>query len=366
MIEVSPNASVTLDGSGNGQVSVGPPSGTVWRLRLASVSTTGTVRQPQAFLYRGSTSGPLEQIDSTYLGNSASSGKVAGAPFYSGQVLWAKWTGGDAGAVATLQAYGQQGRREELPFDGGAAVGEGFALSVATVFQAGNAIINGTGLYSYSGAPGAGNLVSSVGVIPGTTLDPTGSNAVFQGDTDYSYNLGHTTVTALQKSGGELSTWTAATQAGPYTLVSQVIFDTGGNVTVGTGNFTVSNVLTATGGTAASPTLITTDTWHAATYANNWATSGADVLKFTLMPDSSAWIIGRINNPANQGSGNRICTLPSGYFNTTRNQFGTCSVANTTTVMPMELDTSGNLTLLSSYTALTNLCVNLRLPLNIT
>lgn len=170
--EISPAASVILDGSGNGQVPIAPPSGTVWRLRLASVSTTGTARQPQAFLYRGSTSGPLEQIDSTYLGNSASSAKVAGAPFFQGQVLWAKWTGGDPGATATLQAYGQQGRRDELPFD--AAVGEGFALNVATVFQAGNTtIINGAGTFIYAGAPAFGTLIISLASAAG--VDPYGN-----------------------------------------------------------------------------------------------------------------------------------------------------------------------------------------------
>jgi hypothetical protein len=171
--EVSPVASVTLDGSGSGQVSVGPPSGATWRLALAAVSTTGTVRQPQAFLYRGSTSGPLTQIDSTFLGNSASSGKVAAAAFYSGQVLWAKWTGGDPGAVATLQAYGQQGGRGELPFDGTA--GEGFPLNVATVFQAGSTVIASSGLFTYNGDPGPGNTPIFAVVAPGTTADPFGN-----------------------------------------------------------------------------------------------------------------------------------------------------------------------------------------------
>ena len=115
--EISPNASVKLNGSGNGQVSLTPPSGTVWRLRLANVSTTSTANSPQCSMYRGSSSGPVEQIDSTFLGNSASSAMVAGAPFFQGQVLWAKWTGGDANAMATLQVYGQQATRGEgVPF----------------------------------------------------------------------------------------------------------------------------------------------------------------------------------------------------------------------------------------------------------
>jgi hypothetical protein len=180
--EISPNASVKLDGSGNGQVSLTPPSGTVWRLRLANVSTTGTVNQPKAFLYRGSTSGPVEQIDSTFLGNSASSAKVAGAPFFQGQVLWAKWTGGDANAQATLQVYGQQATRGEGPPFDQAAVGEGFPLTVATVFQAGNTIINSSGDFVYSAAPAAGDLVASIAGASGT--DPY-TNAYLAGIVSY-------------------------------------------------------------------------------------------------------------------------------------------------------------------------------------
>lgn len=107
-ISIQPQATVTLNGSGAGQVSLTPPSGTMWQLSLAAVSTTSVINASQAFLYLGSSSGPLTLIDSTFLGNSASSGKVAGAPFYHGVYLWAVWSGADAGAVATLQAYGTQ------------------------------------------------------------------------------------------------------------------------------------------------------------------------------------------------------------------------------------------------------------------
>jgi len=107
-MQVSPQATVTLNGSGNGQCSINPPSGTLWQLALAALSIPGAILIPKAYLYLGSSSGPLTLIDSTYLGNSASSGKVAGAPFYHGTYLWAVWTGGDPGALAILQAYGIQ------------------------------------------------------------------------------------------------------------------------------------------------------------------------------------------------------------------------------------------------------------------
>jgi hypothetical protein len=105
---VSPQVTVRLDAIGNGQCGLTPPSGTRWDLQLAAVSTTGTVKVPQAFLYLGSSNGPLTLVDSTYVGNSASSGKIRGAPVYPGTWIWAVWKGADALAVATLQLYGTQ------------------------------------------------------------------------------------------------------------------------------------------------------------------------------------------------------------------------------------------------------------------
>lgn len=105
---VSPQTTVTLNGSGNGQVSLTPPSGTKWDLQLATLSIPNPVLIPQAFLYLGNSSGPLTLIDSTYAGASASSGKVAGAPVYAGTCIWAVWKGADANALASLQLYGTQ------------------------------------------------------------------------------------------------------------------------------------------------------------------------------------------------------------------------------------------------------------------
>ena len=123
-----------------------------------------------------------------------------------------------------------------------------------------------------------------------------------------------------------------------------------------------------TSGTASNPTNLQTDTWHPATYAGTWATSGSGALQYKMMVDNSVWIHGRINNSANQVSGNTITTLPSGYFNSTRNThtWATCSVANTNTVMPMELNTSGASQILNPYITGTNVIVNVRIPLDIT
>jgi len=105
---ISPAASVKLSAAGAGKVQLGPPSGTLWQLNLAALSTTSVVLASQGFLYLGSSNGPLTLIDSTFLGNNASSGKVAGAPLYHGTYIWAEWAGADASSIATLQLYGVQ------------------------------------------------------------------------------------------------------------------------------------------------------------------------------------------------------------------------------------------------------------------
>jgi hypothetical protein len=310
--EVSPNASVKLDGSGGGQVSLTPPSGTVWRLRLAAVSTTSTAKQPQAFLYRGSSSGPVEQIDSTYLGNSASSGKVAGAPFFPGQVLWAVWKGGDAGAVATLQAYGQQGGRSD-PFDSG-PVGEGFPLSVATVFQAGNTIvINSAGEFVYSGVPGAGNLVASIAPGPGT--DPYG-NAYLAGFASY---FGTNTI---QMNAGELDFLLSSALQAFIGTVAHGIQLTGGT---NTDAFLASlNIL---GGAAAqiiaSPSVLAQDpnvaftqaeSWHPLTLQNGWANRGAGFIpaRYRLLasPPNTVEIEGNVSS-GTIANGTVLANLPA-------------------------------------------------------
>jgi hypothetical protein len=230
--EISPNASVTLDGNGNGQVSLTPPAGTIWRLRLANVSTTSTVNSPQAFLYRGSSSGPVEQIDSTFLGNSASSGMVAGAPFFQGQVLWAKWTGGDPGAQAVLQAYGQQqARGEASPFDDTGTL-TGFPLSVANVFRAGNTVITAAGEFIYDPAPGPGNLVASAAKAPGT--EQYGNNYL-AGQASYSGG------SATSMAAGIISFYTGSLAGGWALAATQQFFS--GLIFMSTGLETQNNVL---------------------------------------------------------------------------------------------------------------------------
>lgn len=409
--EISPSASVKLDGSGNGQVSLGPPSGTVWRLRLASVSTTSTARSSQCILYRGSTSGPIEVIDQTFLGNSSSSGKVAGAPFYGGQVLWAKWTGGDPGAQATLQAYGQQGTRSQLPFD--AAVGEGFPLTLATVFQAGNTVINSSGTFVYSGPPALGNLIYSIAPAAGT--DPYG-NAYQAGATAYGTSgtsvqmlagspatvrlgtgdaaeavpgligtlidgAGPTGALASQLQAPQVTGETAfavmrlesssrdLTTSSPFVLIdvvntagsnSQVIVDPTDirlvkNTSLsyltcdGIGNQLIAGY-PVVAATAAGGNAA--ETWHAMSLLNSWANNAsfsAAQYRKVASPPNSVEIIGHISG--NAATAATFATLPAGYRPATAQGFAAGTNGGNggaTMIANIRCDTAGNLTVANS------------------
>jgi hypothetical protein len=104
--QISPSASVVLSASGAGQVGLTPPSGVMWQLTLASLSILNPNLIPQGSIYSGNSSGPVQLIDSTYAGASASSGKVAGPPVYPGTYIWAVWAGADPNVTATLQLWG--------------------------------------------------------------------------------------------------------------------------------------------------------------------------------------------------------------------------------------------------------------------
>jgi hypothetical protein len=100
------NASVTLGGSGNGTVSLGPQVGQRWRLRTASILIPNAILIPQCKIYMGGAALDPFFIDGTYTGALASTSNVNGRPLTNGQRIFAVWTGGNPGAVATLTIAG--------------------------------------------------------------------------------------------------------------------------------------------------------------------------------------------------------------------------------------------------------------------
>jgi len=105
-VPLSVSASVVLDGSGNGQVSLGPAlPGTSWQpvsaaVLVAPVSLTvvSTVK-----LYNGSVQ-PGNFIGGSYTGDTNSTGLAL--TLQLGQIITAVWSGGNPGARATLTLTG--------------------------------------------------------------------------------------------------------------------------------------------------------------------------------------------------------------------------------------------------------------------
>jgi len=95
---------VTLDSAGEGQVTIGCPSGARWKVETTTTSTTSTTRTT-ASLYLGSPS-PAAFLEGTYAGNRDTSNTVH--QVLGGEILTCTWSGGDAGATATLRVAGEQ------------------------------------------------------------------------------------------------------------------------------------------------------------------------------------------------------------------------------------------------------------------
>jgi len=108
-VPLSVSVRVTLDGSGNGQVQIGPTlAGTSWipplsvGVLVAPVSTS-VVSQFQ--LFNGAPQA-TNFIGGTYTGDNNSA--VVGIPLELGMVLTGVWSGGNPGATATMTVSGMQ------------------------------------------------------------------------------------------------------------------------------------------------------------------------------------------------------------------------------------------------------------------
>jgi hypothetical protein len=106
-LQLDTYGTVTLDSSGNGTVRIGPPSGVMWKPEVVSIFTSTATLFPVCNIYVGGSSSPGQRIDGTYTGNQNSTTNIAGSLVYHGQYVWAVWTGGDVGAVATLSIVGK-------------------------------------------------------------------------------------------------------------------------------------------------------------------------------------------------------------------------------------------------------------------
>jgi hypothetical protein len=102
-------ATVVLDGSGGGKVKLGPAGAReVWDPDSASVSVSSNVKEAQCRIYVGDSPVPASFRDGTLSGSTGDSSGRVGGPVKVGWFVWAVWSGGDAGAVATLNVTGMR------------------------------------------------------------------------------------------------------------------------------------------------------------------------------------------------------------------------------------------------------------------
>ena len=108
-VEIRPGSNtVTLDGSGNGTTRLGPVGPReVWTAAAASVSVATNAAEAQCRIYAGPAATPSYFVDGTLSGSTGdSTDRVSGRAIPLGEFVWAVWTGGDPGAVATLNVIG--------------------------------------------------------------------------------------------------------------------------------------------------------------------------------------------------------------------------------------------------------------------
>jgi len=105
-LPLNAKAYVTLNGSGNGTASVGPLShGEAWTGVTAHVSVATNAAEAQCQIYAGAEATPGYFGDATTWGSTGDSTSNLNDVRVGGQVF-ATWTGGDPGSVATLAVTG--------------------------------------------------------------------------------------------------------------------------------------------------------------------------------------------------------------------------------------------------------------------
>lgn len=101
--------SVVLDGSGNGTVGIGPIGAReTWHPDQASVAASTAVKEASCSIYVGDAPTGAFFRDRTISGSTGDSSTNVGGDVPVGWKVWAVWTGGDAGALATLTVTGDK------------------------------------------------------------------------------------------------------------------------------------------------------------------------------------------------------------------------------------------------------------------
>ncbi|MBG0819132.1 hypothetical protein [Planomonospora sp. ID82291] len=104
-IPIRDTRSTTLDGTGGGSVQFGPSRpNTRWLIQGVSVNVSSNTEEATGVLYRGG-----ERVSETFTASSGDSDNdLPAIPLWPGETYRFQWTGGDAGATATLSFRGEE------------------------------------------------------------------------------------------------------------------------------------------------------------------------------------------------------------------------------------------------------------------
>lgn len=96
-----------LDGSGNGALTIGPVNAAqTWIPSMLGVQVSSNTNEPLFKFYRGRSAGPTSYIGGTSTGSNDNT-DIQGIILHPGETFFCVWTGGDAGAVASVSLNGQ-------------------------------------------------------------------------------------------------------------------------------------------------------------------------------------------------------------------------------------------------------------------
>lgn len=107
VIQLSESGDVVLDAAGAGTVKIGPYGpGEVWSPSSVSVLCSSNAAEAVCKVYVGPSASGRYFKDLTVNGSTGDSTSRCNLPVSKGSFIWAVWSGGDPGAVATVNVDG--------------------------------------------------------------------------------------------------------------------------------------------------------------------------------------------------------------------------------------------------------------------
>jgi hypothetical protein len=108
IVILNQDAQVKLDGSGDGTAKLTPGMFEEWHPTVTSVKVATQVKEAQCRIFYGTDTSDPNYVDGTLSGSTGdSTDRIPGIVRLPNSIL-ARWTGGDAGATATISVLGDK------------------------------------------------------------------------------------------------------------------------------------------------------------------------------------------------------------------------------------------------------------------